>query len=80
MGMRKAAVFPEPIGRQKCVWQWYSQSLTGLSNRHDVVAAENSGNAVGLDRRGSLVLAEFDVLEQGRVQTSLCKLNQRLLV
>lgn len=76
--MRKAAVFPEPDIRQ---YQSHPQSrlcyslLTRLSNCNQVMASQDGGNGVCLNRGRYIVAAQTDVFPHDRVYSCIVKLG-----
>ena len=69
VGMRYAAVFPEPRKMLEIASSWFRDGLTSLSDSDDIAAREDTWNGVGLDRCWSFVTTKLGVLNHDGVKT-----------
>jgi hypothetical protein len=80
MGMRKAAVFPEPVNTSEQSFlnvRKIPHELTSLGTGQQIVSLVNGRNTVPLNRSWQLVLAELDVLKHDRMNTGISELGRK---
>ena len=80
VGIRKAAVLPDPASLKCCVsyarfTRHFHVLLTCLSNSNDVMSCEDRWQAIGLDGGWHFVSTEVDVLQHDRVESSILELR-----
>jgi len=84
MGIKKAAVFPEPenhsrlaVKLQKEDMEDNGYQLTCLSTSNNIVALEDGWQTILLNRSGNIVSCQLHILQHSRMKSSVLEIANR---